>query len=240
MTGSFLAFIWFAVSVARSRVDLHFRPRDPQATYRFAARLSSGFKPILGLQHRIKNHERLTPERPSVFVANHSSNLDVITMCEVFPPRSIIVAKRELGRAPLLGPFLRKSQNILLDRSDTEESQQKMREAERLVVDEGLNVFIFPEGTRNFGELRPFKKGAFHLATNARVPVVPIVCATTPGWIKPKKLWKRKDVAVVVDVLDPLDPGEFPTVEELRDETEKRMRARLSALEEEISKAPAS
>jgi len=170
-----------------------------------------------------------------VFVANHRSNLDVITVSCVFPRGSIIVAKKELRVVPFLGRFLVRSENILLDRSDPKGSKTKMEYAEMLLSVKGMNVFLFPEGTRNHGQMRPFKKGAFHLAMKTSAPLVPIVCATTRDWINPGKLWKAEEVDVFIDVLEPLYPRDFKSADALREEAQLRMRARLTALEEEIS-----
>jgi len=235
VTGVFFASLWFAFAAIRAQLELRAHPDDLDVTYRFSNRMSRGFTRILGLRHRVRNPERLLPPCTSVFVANHRSNLDVITVSGVFPRRAIVVAKKELRKVPFLGPFLVRSNNILLDRSDSEESKVKMKHAEHLLVEKGINIFLFPEGTRNHGEMRPFKKGAFHLAMNTSAPLVPIVCATTRDWINPGKLWKAKRVDVFIDVLEPLDPRDYPTADALRDETQQRMRARLTALEEEIS-----
>lgn len=231
--GTSLSVLWFLLQTTRMRIEARLHPSDPNLTHRLASRYARGFSRALGLKHRIRGAERLTIH-PAVLVANHSSNLDVITMGGIFPSRCVIVAKRELAKMPLLGPFLRRAGNIMIDRSDAEAAQSKMREAEELLRSGKLSIFVFPEGTRNHGEMKPFKKGAFHLAINANVPMIPIVCATTPHWIRPRSLWKAKRVDVLIDVLEPLSPGSFRSVDEFRDATETLMRERLSSLAAEI------
>lgn len=231
--GTSLSFLWFVLQTIRGRVEARLRPNDPNLTYRLASRYAAGFSRALRLKHRIRGTESLSIH-PAIFVANHSSNLDVITMCGIFPRRGLVVAKRELEKVPLLGPFLRRAGNIMIDRRDAESAQATMRDAEELLRSREFSVFIFPEGTRNHGEMRPFKKGAFHLAMNAGVPVIPIVCATTPRWIRGREMWKAKDVDVLIDVLEPLSPAAFSSIDEFRDTTEALMRERVGVLTAEV------
>ena len=99
----------------------------------------------------------------------------------------------------------------------------------------GISIFIMPEGTRNYGTLRPFKKGAFHLARNTGVPLQPMVCAAPGRWLDGTRLWVAPHVDVLIEVLEPVDPAQFDSVERLIENTRERMAVALARLEAELA-----
>lgn len=111
---------------------------------------------------------------PCVFVSNHSSYLDIILSCIVIPRYFVFVGKQELDKAPLFRLFF-KRMHILVNRKSTLDSHRAYIHAgER--ISRGQSVFIFPEATiSSKGVLIPFKNGAFKLAIDKQVPVVPII-----------------------------------------------------------------
>ncbi len=123
--------------------------------------------------------ERLPRGRPAVIVSNHTSHLDALALAVALPEPLSFVAKKELYRIPVFGWALAALGFIRVDRGDTERAKAQMRRAVDRVR-AGLWVLVFAEGTRSpDGRLQPFKKGGFHLALDARVPVVPVaVCGT--------------------------------------------------------------
>jgi 1-acyl-sn-glycerol-3-phosphate acyltransferase len=147
--------------------------------------------------------------RPCVVVANHTSELDVFAIAAAVPFRLAPVAKRELGRNPLLRwPLARLG--ILFVRRGTSPgaASQIGLVAERLRA--GQDVLIFPEGTfRRTPGLLPFRRGAFLAAALAGAPVVPVAVrgarAMTPGG---RALPRRG--AIEVEVGTPLEPGQLP------------------------------
>jgi lysophosphatidate acyltransferase len=99
--------------------------------------------------------------------------------CRIFPDRASMVAKKELQWVPFLGQFLTASGAIFLDRSDNVNAVKSLAAAGSAMKTRRISVWLFPEGTRTLrpeNKLLPFKKGAFHLAVQAGVPVVPVVC----------------------------------------------------------------
>jgi 1-acyl-sn-glycerol-3-phosphate acyltransferase len=125
---------------------------------------------------RVKIHglEHATEHDPCVFIANHQSIVDVWVMLTVVPPNTRFVAKRELFRIPLFGWALAATGCIAIDRANRAMAIRSLRLAgERIRA--GRSVVLFPEGSRSRdGRLAPFKKGAFHLALQAGVPLVPV------------------------------------------------------------------
>ena len=118
--------------------------------------------------------------RPAVFVANHQTELDVLLLGTVFPPYCSVTAKKSLRRIPFLGWFMALSGTVFIDRANRATAMAAFDGAAREMRRDRQSVFIFPEGTRSYfdePDLLPFKKGAFHLAIKAGVPVVPMVAA---------------------------------------------------------------
>ncbi|MBZ5696430.1 MAG: 1-acyl-sn-glycerol-3-phosphate acyltransferase [Acidobacteriia bacterium] len=116
------------------------------------------------------------PARACIFVANHASNLDPLALFPAIPRRVGILVKRELFRIPILSTGMRRAQFIPVDRA----AREAIEIADVAVrnMKEGLSFAIFVEGTRSpDGRLRPFKKGAFAMAIQAGVPIVPVSIA---------------------------------------------------------------
>jgi 1-acyl-sn-glycerol-3-phosphate acyltransferase len=208
---------------------------DHNLLHRYGSRLSTGWKRIFRISHDVRNRERLVASQPCVYVANHRSNLDVITMCEILPPNTLVIGKQELRRIPLLGRIFVRGGNIPINRKDADAARKAIERAEETIRNHGRSIFIFPEGTRNYGRLLPFKKGAFHLARNAGVVIQPLVCAATPHWMRGSRLWLAPAVDVVIEVLEPVDPNDFETVDLMIEETRRRMAEALESIEREIA-----
>ncbi len=136
---------------------------------------------VLGWRVVVEGRDLLRATSPAVVVGNHQSNLDTVTWATFFPPRSVAVGKKEILKVPFFGWLWKATHNILIDRSDPERARRSIAEAAARIRSERLNVWILPEGHRNLApEMLPFKKGAFHLAIAAQVPVLPFV--TSPMW----------------------------------------------------------
>ena len=128
----------------------------------------------MGIRVHVTNRERLDPRQPCVFVLNHQVAIDIPVASCVIPGPFGWVAKAELERTPVLGAAIRASPSIFLDRSTPRRSAESLRRAGKQIRS-GLSVAIFPEGARSYGPgLGSFKRGAFLLALEAGVPVVPI------------------------------------------------------------------
>lgn len=132
---------------------------------------------ILFLPGIIVRVRREIPEeeipQPCVYVANHSSYLDTVISYVIIRKLFVQTGKAEIQKAPLIRIFFR-DMNIYVDRKSRSGSYAAFREAsERLR--QGQSVFIHPEGTIEAkGQLKPFKNGAFRLAIENQVPVVPV------------------------------------------------------------------
>jgi 1-acyl-sn-glycerol-3-phosphate acyltransferase len=117
--------------------------------------------------------ENVDPRRPFVLMSNHQSVLDVGALVLTLPVSWRFVAKRELAWIPLFGWAIWLGGHVVINRGRNERAVASLhRAAER--IRRGVNVIIFPEGTRSdTGEMRPFKSGGFHLALEAQAPILP-------------------------------------------------------------------
>jgi 1-acyl-sn-glycerol-3-phosphate acyltransferase len=111
---------------------------------------------------------------PYLVMCNHQSALDIYTLIVALPFQFKWVAKRELFFIPFVGWVMKRAGYISLDRKHPREALKAIESAAQKIRG-GMNILIFPEGTRSRdGVLLPFKKGVFSLALRAKVPIVPL------------------------------------------------------------------
>ena len=129
---------------------------------------------LSGVNVKVTGDELLDPKQPYVFVSNHRSYLDAAPLFAYTGRHMGLVAKKELLKAPILGYGMGFVNVIAIDRSKRERAVETLQIAtDRLRS--GISFGVCPEGTRaRPGEMLPFKKGAFHMAVQAGVPIVPI------------------------------------------------------------------
>lgn len=141
-----------------------------------AARL---FVRLAWVPFSVEGVEHMPKAGPCVLAANHSSYLDGVILCAALPPRFAFVAKRELANQWLAGLFLRKLGARFVERFDLQRSVEDS-EALAEALGAGQALVFFPEGTFSRAQgLRPFHMGAFVLAANAGVPLVPVAIRGT-------------------------------------------------------------
>lgn len=146
----------------------------------------------------VRGLEKLAPGG-CVYAANHASFVDVWVLVARLPGSVRFVAKRELYRLPVFGWALRATGQIPMDRRHREAAEQSYQAAAE-VVRGGRSVIVFVEGTRTRdGRLGEFKKGAFVLAIEAGVPLVPVYIRGTRAAMPRGSLWlRRRPVTLVV------------------------------------------
>lgn len=129
---------------------------------------------LCGVDVKVRGLEHLDPKQSYVFVSNHRSYLDASPLFCNTGRRMGVVAKKELLKVPVLGYGMDFVNVISIDRSNRQRAMESMRIAtERLRA--GISFAVCAEGTRaRPGEMLPFKKGAFYMAVEAGVPIVPL------------------------------------------------------------------
>jgi 1-acyl-sn-glycerol-3-phosphate acyltransferase len=179
------------------------------------------------VQIEVENRGDLDPGQPYVFMANHASSLDIWAMFQVVPRRVRMIAKKQLARIPLFGWVMWAGRFIFIDRANPVAARRSIDEACRRIHD-GDSVVIFPEGTRTRdGALGAFKKGGFHLAAKAGVPIVPVALRRT------RELMPRGSLMLWSGTMKAIIGAPIPT-QGLSDEDRASLHERVRARVEEM------
>ncbi len=174
------------------------RPKHPNNTYIISILLARPALWILGLEVTIEGNEYRTGNTPSIFVANHQHNVDLLLAALIMKPKTVSIGKMSLGKIPIFGQFYKLSGNILVDRSNPKKAIRALKQVGQTIKEKQISVWIFPEGTRNTEEkLLPFKRGAFISAVEAEAPIIPVAIERYATKIDLKK-WKAGKFKVTV------------------------------------------
>ena len=165
---------------------------------------------------RIEGRERLPWRGPAVIVANHLSVVDILVLHGLFRPFKW-VSKASNFRIPFLGWNMVLNGYVPITRGAADSARRMMARCRELLR-EGSPVLFFPEGTRSEdGKLQPFKDGAFRLAMDAGVPVIPVALSGTHETLPKHGFVLRNRMKAVVQVLEPIDPSGYASAAALRD-----------------------
>jgi len=172
-----------------------------------------------GVKVRIEGVENLPDNSAQVLVVNHESWFDVWALSAHLPVNFRFVAKKELGTIPIFGRAWKNCGHVSVDRSDNAAAIQSMDGAMTRLTTEALTLIMFPEGTRAAGpELLNFKKGAFVIAIQAQVPLIP-VGLVGPREAMAKGEWRIRPGSIVIRIgrRIPVDGLSFADRDRLRD-----------------------
>jgi lysophosphatidate acyltransferase len=215
------------------------------ANNRMAARgFAWGILKIWGVDLEIENEEGLYATQPCVYACNHQGAMDVPIFGWIFPTKTVVVGKKELLWIPIFNLFFLAAGNIAINRQRRAKSVASLGEAVDAIKERKVSVWIFPEGTRNRTSepLLPFKKGAFYMAIQAQVPIVPVVAAPTKAYFDSEKKIMHGG-RIRVRVLPPIETRGMneSQISELSDKVRgKMLEAFLSLATDRDSKAPAT
>lgn len=168
---------------------------------------------LAGVHLRVVGAEHLDQARPAVVVANHQSAIDPVVVGSLLDGDFTVVAKQEARWDPraILGSVL--LDPAFIDRGNSEQARATL-DAVAARIRGGTSLLIFPEGTRSPSpRLGPFRKGAFHLAVQAGVPVLPVVLRNT-GEVLPRHSKVIRSGVIDVCVLAPVTGWTVPTMTE--------------------------
>ena len=156
-----------------------------------------------GWRVRVEGRE-LLPKGPCVYVVNHQSFADILAVMGLFTPYKF-VAKASLFRTPLVGWMMTLLGYVPIVRGSSTSMEQLLGPC-RKWLRKGIPVLIFPEGTYSSGEVLPFKRGAFQLALEEHVPVVPVLVRGTRELVDGDGPWMSFRANVTVQVMPALPP----------------------------------
>ena len=135
---------------------------------------SRSFFWLMFLPVSVDGHEHIVPGQSYVFVANHQSMFDVWLVYGWLPVIFKWLMKAELRKVPFVGTGCKAAGHIFIDRRSTKAAMESLKEVEKQLVN-GVCTVIFPEGTRSLnGEVGRFKRGAFQIAWDLGLPIIPL------------------------------------------------------------------
>ena len=159
----------------------------------------------------IEGREKASKGTTYVIIANHQSTLDIL-LINCLRYRFRWISKIEIMKVPVLGWYLGMAGYIIVNRGN-DESKAEMLEKSYYSLKEGISIMLFPEGTRSAdGEIGFYKRGAFQLAIQAGVPILPVIIDGTAGILPKHGLIFRSGYKVRIRVLDPVMPQSFGTL----------------------------
>jgi 1-acyl-sn-glycerol-3-phosphate acyltransferase len=151
---------------------------------------------VTGVRFSTFGLENVPEDNPYIIISNHSSHLDGPTLIRAFPHPIFFVIKRELTRIPVWGQAVVRVGFIAIDRADSTAARVGMARAIESIR-AGKVVLVFPEGTRSPDDrMLPFKKGGFHLAIDAQVPILPVAVNRS------RRLWPKGSAVIRPGTID--------------------------------------
>ncbi|MEL7372425.1 MAG: lysophospholipid acyltransferase family protein [Myxococcota bacterium] len=184
---------------------------------------------LCGVKVEVFGLDEPLDEPAYLVMSNHTSHFDVVSIYSVTPIDMRPVAKKELGAIPFFGWALSLGAAIMIDRKNTERAHASIERAAKTIRG-GRSVLVFPEGTRTpteeFGAL---KKGPFHLAQAARVPVLPVAVLGTHD-ILPSGDWRIRPGTVQVRYGKAIPTDDLPSGEEGRERLMRQVREAVAEL----------
>jgi 1-acyl-sn-glycerol-3-phosphate acyltransferase len=184
-----------------------FLPRE--AAWRLIGRIACFALAMIGIRVRLEGAENLQPGKRYVVMGNHVSFLDIFLFAAVFPRPVIAVEKRENFRLPVYGWLVARWGNVPIHREDREEAIRAMDEARARVAAIDCSLVVMPEGTRTkTGDMGPFKRGGFHLAVQAGLPILPFTFIGAYD-VHPTGTWRFRPGTVAVKIHPPIDTSNY-------------------------------
>jgi 1-acyl-sn-glycerol-3-phosphate acyltransferase len=163
---------------------------------------------IVGVRVRLEGLENIPPG-PCIFAANHVSYVDPLAFVPLIPRRVSVALKKELYRIPILGYGMLLAKFVSVDRESREGALDSLKTSVRYIK-EGLSFAVYPEGTRSpDGRLLPFKKGAFVMAIQAGVPIVPVSISGAQNLLR-KGEWAIRSGEILIRFGPAVDASQYP------------------------------
>lgn len=170
---------------------------------------------LAGIRVQVHGLENIPPRTACIFMANHISNLDPPALLPRIPGRTSAFLKSSLMHIPVLSFGFRLADFVPVSRDGRQESAIESVRIARTVLEKGLHITTFVEGTRSpDGRMLPFKKGPFYLAMEAEAPCIPVSIHGTESMMPKGSLRVRRGTAHVT-FHPPIQPSSFASREDL-------------------------
>ncbi len=188
---------------------------------------------ILGVKLELRVSEKIREDESYVFVANHQNTWDLVTISKAALPGVVTIGKKSLKWIPIFGLIYWLSGNIMIDRKDSGKARNTLSLAGQKARKRGLSIWMFPEGTRSRGKgVLPFKTGAFRLAVETKLRIVPVCCSDNHHSIRFNR-WDNG--TIIIEVMDPVDIQEDQNPKQLSQAFESLIRAKYKDLTAEAA-----
>lgn len=158
---------------------------------------------------RVEGRNNIDPQKSYIFISNHQGNYDIFSIYGYLPNRFAWIMKEELRKVPLVGKACASLGHVFINRSSKMKSMQSLQKAEQILKGNNTSVVLFPEGTRtSTGKVGMFKRGAFFMARDLHMPIVPM---SLNGSFKvmPKGCWWIVPHSIVLTFHKPIDTEEL-------------------------------
>ena len=180
-----------------------------------------GFRVMLflsGVRVTVKGKENVLKGESALYAFNHRGYFDILAGYITGPYPMAFVSKKELGRIPMIRLWMLYMNCLFLDRSDMKKGMKTIEKGIRL-MENGISVYIAPEGTRNKNknpeELLPFHESSFRLAGKSKRPVVPVAVNHTDAVLEQHFPWIHK-AHVIIEYCEPIDVESLDRTEQKR------------------------
>ncbi|TYC57107.1 1-acyl-sn-glycerol-3-phosphate acyltransferase [Marinobacter sp. BW6] len=164
---------------------------------------------LCGIRLKVRGEENIEPGQRYVILSNHASYFDPPALVLALGLQYRWVIKKELRKVPLFGLALEASRNLFIDRSKGSDALESIKRGVDQLPD-GTSILIFPEGTRSWdGKLLPFKKGAFVIAQDGQLPILPVtICGSHQRLPKGSAVFTTGEIEIVIH--PPMASGTLP------------------------------
>jgi 1-acyl-sn-glycerol-3-phosphate acyltransferase len=198
-------------------------PRRTSVLIRLTRGWMAVFFLLAGIRLTIRGRERFAPGQNYIVVCNHNSMMDVPITSPGIPGANKTIAKAEMARIPVFGIIYRRG-SVLVDRN-SDQSRRESFARMRDVLETGMHMCIYPEGTRNkTGKpLKEFHEGAFRLALDTKKPIMPAVIFGTAKMLPSDRSWSFRPGRLEMHFLEPIEVSSEDTSQTLKEKVFRAM-----------------
>uniref|UniRef100_A0A0R3S2V5 1-acyl-sn-glycerol-3-phosphate acyltransferase n=1 Tax=Elaeophora elaphi TaxID=1147741 RepID=A0A0R3S2V5_9BILA len=187
-----------------------------------------------GISYEIRNRHFIEVDNSFIIIANHQTLLDVLTLTHVWPENCIVLLKSSLKFMPGFNVCAYLCEAIFINRFSKVAAHKSVDQAISAIRN-CRRIWIFPEGTRNAsGTMLPFKKGAFIIAREASVPIVPVVISSYQSFYRKVDYKFDYGGRVIIEILPAVDPFSYSDIDSLSEECHKQMENAFRKISEEL------